>query len=189
LTFAVLGALAKYPIGSNVLSKDQYIGNNKFGFFETEEDHFSEIASTGGLIRRPEGAPYWCRHPLAFLVEAADDICYAIIDIEDGFELGYLKFEEAQEVLLPIAPNAQLPSSMAPSEKIGKIRAVAIGNLIKECVSVFVENESDLLTGSFQTSLIKLTKYKDYIDIAKKRGREKVYNADRTIKLEIAGVR
>lgn len=186
LTFAVLGALTKYPISSNILARDEYVGN-KFGFFETEEGYFSEIASRLGLVRRNQGMPYWCRHPLAFLVEAADDICYAIIDIEDGFELGYLTFEEAKDILRPMAPDAQLTSSMAPGEKIGKLRAIAIGNLIDECVSVFTENERELLTGSFQSSLIKLTKYKDNFEAAKKRGREKVYNAERTIKLEIAG--
>ncbi len=182
LTYGVLGALAKYPIASNVAPRDKYIGQHKFGFFQSEELYFFEIADKIGLIQRNAGIPYWCRHPLAFLVEAADDICYAIIDIEDGFELGYLTFQEAKEVLRPIAPNALLTSSMAPSEKIGKLRAVAIGNLIEECVNVFVDNEDELLNGSFQSSLVKSMRYEREFNDAKEIGRRKVYNAERTIK-------
>ena len=143
----------------------------KFGFFQPEEPYFSDIANSLGLIEREETAPYWCRHPLAFLVEAADDICYAIIDIEDGFELRYLNFEEAKEVLSSMASQVQLTSGMADSDKIGKLRAVAIGNLIHECVNMFIDHEQDLLNGSFGCSLIDLTKFKNAVDNAKHCGR------------------
>ena len=183
----MLAAFAKYPIASNLQSRDACIGRNKFSFFQTEEEYFSDVARNVGLVKRTEGVPYWSRHPLAFLVEAADDICYAIIDIEDGFELGCLDFNDAREVLSPIASDPRPSSGMADTENVGKLRALAINNLIKECVRVFVENEPDLLTGSFQCSLIDLTKYKQHIDMAKQLGRQKIYNDERTIKLEIAG--
>ncbi len=188
LTYAVLGSFAKYPIASHISVADHYPGAKKFGFFQPEEPYFSDIANSLGLIRREETAPYWCRHPLAFLVEAADDICYAIIDIEDGFELRYLNFEEAKEVLSSMASQVQLTSGMADSDKIGKLRAVAIGNLIHECVNIFIDHEQEtLLNGSFECTLIDLTKFKNAVDNAKHCGREKVYNFESTIKLEIAG--
>ena len=98
LTYAVLGTFTKYPRSSVVhpIPNDSYIGGKKIGFFESERGYFEKIASGLGLIQRNEQLYYWCRHPLAFLVEAADDICYAIIDIEDGFALGYLTFEETR---------------------------------------------------------------------------------------------
>jgi dGTPase len=185
LTYAVLGAFAKYPIASHISDEDpdHYPGAKKFGFFQ----YFTEVADVLGLIRRHDSAPYWCRHPLAFLVEAADDICYAIIDIEDGFELGYLTFREASEVLSCMAPETQYTSGMTESDKIGKLRAKAIGNLIEECVKVFVDNEQGLLNGSFACGLIELTKFKAAVQRAKSVGRRKVYNSENTIKLEIAG--
>src|SRR5262249_14355193 len=104
LTFAVLGTFMKYPRASSVeLGNDSYVGGKKIGFFKAEEAYFNEVAEKLGLVRRREHEPYWSRHPLAFLVEAADDICYAIIDIEDGYELGYLTFPEAKDALVPIA--------------------------------------------------------------------------------------
>lgn len=187
LTYAVLGSFVKYPVASHISVTDHYPGAKKFGFFRPEEPYFADIANGLGLIRREVSDPYWCRHPLAFLVEAADDICYAIIDIEDGFELGYLSFKEAKEVLSPMAPQVQLTSGMADSDKIGKLRAVAIGNLIHECVNMFTDYEQPLLNGSFRYNLIDLTKFKDAVDNAKYCGREKVYNSGGTIKLEIAG--
>ena len=103
LTFAVLGTFAKYPRSSLIhpIPNDSYIGGRKIGFFESERIYFEQIASELGLMERSSQLRYWCRHPLAFLVEAADDICYALIDIEDGFTLGYLTFTEAKELLEP----------------------------------------------------------------------------------------
>src|SRR5215469_2067346 len=163
LTHAVLGTFTKYPTASNIMTntKDSYIGAKKPGFFKTEERYFQEVADCLGLERRDCDASYWCRHPLAFLVEAADDICYRIIDIEDGYELGYLTFTETKDFLGSIACHdpklTKLP--VQDSDQIGKLRGVAVGVLIEECVRVFVDNQKDILAGSFDTALLDKTKF------------------------------
>lgn len=190
LTHAVLGTFSKYP-RSSIVSRDAadtYPGGKKVGFFDSERAYFSEIADELGLIRRKPGQDYWCRHPLTFLVEAADDICYAIIDIEDGYSLGYLTFEEAEETLAPIAGDRGKPApGMDESEIIAKYRAVGIGQLVQAASEVFLAREADILTGIFASSLIDQTPYKallaNAIDVAKR----KIYWSDRKTKLEIAG--
>jgi len=189
LTFAVLGAFTKYPKASSVLlGNDSYPGGKKIGFFKPEEPYFNEVANKLGLVRRRGHEPYWSRHPLAFLVEAADDICYAIIDIEDGYELGYLSFREAEDVLVPVAgSDVTFDSSMEARDRIGKLRAVAIGRLIDAAAAVFLENESALLDGSFENDLVKLTPFSTDVERALQLAREKLYLSERKMKLEIAG--
>lgn len=190
LTYAVLGTFSKYPRSSIVVPEhgDNYPGGKKVGFFEAERSYFSEVADQLGLVRRKPGENYWCRHPLAFLVEAADDICYAIIDIEDGYQLRYLSFSEAKEILSPIAGrDANVPSSMEEPEQIAKLRAVAIGELVIEASRVFLENESALMQGDFASEILSLTKFKDDIARAKELAKHKLYWSERKTKLEIAG--
>ena len=189
LTFAVLGTFAKYPRSSLIhpIPNDSYIGGKKIGFFESERSYFEQVASGVGLIERSSQLRYWCRHPLAFLLEAADDICYALIDLEDGFALGYLTFEEARELLCPIASDARLTSDMAKPEIIGKLRAVAIGELVNSVSAVFIENEKALLGGTYTKELIAETPYKKNIDAAKSIAKEKIYWSERKTIVEIAG--
>jgi dGTPase len=190
LTHPVLGAFTKYPRSSTTV-KDDYIGSKKPGFFEPEQRYFVEVADHVGLKNRNCEQPYWCRHPLAFLVEAADDICYRIIDIEDGYELDYLDFEEARDILASIAydhPKLQkVPAN--ESDHIGKLRAVAVGLMVDECVRVFVENKADILLGSFGSPLIELTKYRNQmataLDVAKKR----IYESEAITKRQIFGAK
>jgi dGTPase len=80
----------------------------KHGFFQDEKDLFAQIANEVGLIRREENLAWWCRHPLAFLVEAADDICYHIVDLEDGFRMGYIAYEDARMLLSDILVGENL---------------------------------------------------------------------------------
>ena len=169
------------------ISNDSYIGGKKFGFFESERSYFEQIASGVGLIERSMQLHYWCRHPLAFLVEAADDICYAIVDIEDGFALGYLTFDEARDLLSPIAKVASFSSDMANSEIIGKLRAVAIGELVNSASVAFLENEEALLRGQYTKELIADTPYKENIDEAKSIARKQIYWSERNATIEIAG--
>ncbi len=128
LTYAVLGTFAKYPRSSVIhpIPNDSYVGGKKIGFFDSERGYFEQVASGVGLIERNRQLHYWCRHPLAFLVEAADDICYAIIDIEDGFALGYLTFEEAKNLLCPIAKETNSSSDMSKSRS-GKFESMVSG--------------------------------------------------------------
>lgn len=188
LTFAVLGTFTKYPRASSVsLGDDPYPGGEKVGFFASEEPYFNEVADKLGLLRRGHES-YWSRHPLAYLVEAADDICYAIIDIEDGYELGYLSFQEAEDLLVPIAgSDVTFNAAAGRRDKIGKLRAVAIGKLIDAAAAVFLENESALLDASFEDHLLSLTPFARCVKEMKKLANEKLYLSERKIKIEIAG--
>jgi dGTPase len=172
LTYAVLGTFTKYPRASNI-QKRNYIGAQKPGFFKSEEGYFYDVANQLGLDQPEHEDPYWCRHPLAFLVEAADDICYKIIDIEDGYELGYLSFVEAKDILASIACNDPYLTTLPAleSDQIGKLRAVAVGLSVKECIRVFVENQAGILAGSFNHSLIDLTRFSEQLKHASKVAR------------------
>ncbi len=188
LTYAVLGTFSKYTRSSVVPRDESHPEGKKVGFFDAERAYFAEVAEATGLIRRQSGQNYWCRHPLAFLVEAADDICYAIIDIEDGYSLGYLSFAEARDTLWPMAKDVvKLAPDLDETETIAKLRAVGIGRLVNEVSKAFVDNEQAILSGDFGHDLIGLTEFKGHIEHAKKFAMEKIYWSDRKTKLEIAG--
>ncbi|MCU7946609.1 MAG: dNTP triphosphohydrolase, partial [Candidatus Thiodiazotropha sp. (ex Cardiolucina cf. quadrata)] len=117
LTCATLAAFTKYPRES-CIGKGRFDGvsANKPGFTAQDQNNFTEVAETVGLVRRDPVLAIWHRHPLAFLVEAADDICYRVIDIEDGFRLGHLSFQEAMELF-----NAVLPDSSKQNSRLSRI--------------------------------------------------------------------
>ncbi len=169
LTYPTLAAFTKYPreslISSDVLNGYSGKSAKKFGFFQAEKDLFKEVAETLGLIRRDDSFYWWVRHPLSFLVEAADDICYSIVDIEDSYRMKCMSFEKAAQFLNAVAqvPVAEF-SSRSENEQIKYLRAKAISVLIKDTVSIFLDYEDDILTGKFDDSLISRGKYHQIID-------------------------
>lgn len=115
-TCATLATFTKYPreAGINSILFKQYNSNSfnkstkKHGLFQDEKDIFAQIADEVGLIRREANIAWWCRHPLVFLVEAADDICYHIVDLEDGFQMGYVDYTDAKDLLLEVLVGEKL---------------------------------------------------------------------------------
>jgi len=134
---------------------------------------------------------HYRRHPLAFLVEAADDICYHIIDFEDGLRLRWIDFSLAEELLIPIAGGALYTQNykkiLHQDEKVSYLRSVAINSLIKEMAALFLANEEEMLAGNFDQSLMNLSKHKVEIDRIKKISLQKVYKAREVIEIEAAG--
>jgi len=204
LTFATLATFTKYPreslIKDKKLLKQQTRESvkyeeskvNKYGFFQSEKKIFKEVAEKTGLI--PLGnndSAWWCRHPLAFLVEAADDICYRIMDLEDGFNMGYIDYQMTKELLLNIAGSKyekDLKSGNSQAEKredIRFLRGKAINELIDVTANTFIENEQGLLTGEFDKPLLHFVENK--IDKIKKEIKAKVYNSQEVLSIEIAG--
>lgn len=194
-TCATLATFTKYPIeaGINSIFYNQYNaiqGNKstkKHGFFQDEKDLFCQVANTVGLIRREDSA-WWCRHPLTFLVEAADDICYHIVDLEDGFWMGYIDYEDARMLLNDILVGEKLEDiGYDKKENIKYLRAKAIHKLIVEVKQVFLEYEADLLSGKFDSPLTSEiqsgNKLKDIIDLTRKN----VYEACEVIEVKVAG--
>ena len=160
MTYSTLASIAKYPFSSAAASK-----KGKFGFFNTEKDTFRRIADELGLICLSEpGDPLrYARHPLVYLVEAADDICYEIMDIEDAHKLKIISFDETARLLLGFFEEQEQELILQriadegltdQNEKVVYLRACAIGKLEHECARVFVDNEDDILNGTFQKSLI-----------------------------------
>lgn len=159
MTYATLASIVKYPYSSQLAGKKQ-----KFGFFQSEEADYKRIADELGIIRlSKENEPArYAHHPLVYLVEAADDICYQMMDIEDAHKLKILTTQETKGLYFQFFTEArkkriheicQLVTDT--NEQIAYLRTSAIGVLIQACTQVFVDNEEQILSGTFEGPLIK----------------------------------
>lgn len=189
LTHATLGAFTKYPKNVSAPREKSRVSQKKYGFFQSEKEAFYESAETLGLHNLGEST--WTRHPLAFLVEAADDICYHIIDLEDGCTLGLVSLEETIDLLKPIVGDRfnreKLEEKKFLHEKLGTLRALAINELITQTVEVFLANEEAMLQGSFDQSLTDMLPVAEAMQHIKKVSIEKIYRAKIVVEKEVAG--
>ena len=192
LTYATLGAFMKYPKESLPKKPSKHIVDKKYGFFQADKNIFLDIISELGLhsLRKDNNIAY-NRHPLAFLVEASDDICYTIIDFEDGINMGLVQEEYALEYLINLVKdninNKKYYTLTTKKDRLSYLRALAINTLINEAVSVFLDNEEAILKGDFSISLLEKSKYKAQIDDIIKISVEKIYQSKEVIEKEIAG--
>ena len=193
LTYATLGAFSKYPRESKIAATDtSRKSQKKYGFFQSDKKIFEAVAGATGLI--PLGPPEdaaWCRHPLTFLVEAADDICYSIIDMEDGTNLGLVPFERTRELLSEIFKEKdkleRIDRIGSLKEKTGYLRAMAISTLIQQTVEVFLDYESNLLEGRLDRSLTgEIPSHRILTDI-QEISLERIYRSHTVIEKEVAG--
>jgi dGTPase len=192
LSYATLGAFMKYPKESLPKKPTQNIADKKYGFFQTDKYFFKEVAEELGMIPNKTGSDIgFERHPLAYLVEAADDICYTIIDFEDGINLGLVSEDFALEYLIKWVKDSidtsKYNSLTTKEDRISYLRALAIGNLINDAVKVFVENESAILDGKFHHSLTDKSKYKAQIDDIIKLSVKEIYQSREVIEKELSG--
>ncbi len=193
MTYTTLASIVKYPFSSSLTGK-----KSKFGFFVSEEQSFQKIATELGLTQLNDHPLKYARHPLVYLVEAADDICYQMMDIEDAHKLKILTTEETKKLLMSyfseerqkhIRQTFHIVSDT--NEQIAYLRSSAIGLLIRECTRVFLDHEDEILEGSFEGTLIKhisecpATAYKHCADISIK----KIYRAKDVLDIELAGFR
>jgi len=191
LSYATLAAFMKYPKESLPKKPTSHIIDKKYGFFQGDKLLFQEIANDLGLkqVRKNEVAYY--RHPLAYLVEAADDICYTIIDFEDGINMGLIDEDFALEYLIKLVKDTinteKYYQLSTKQDRLGYLRALAIGNLINEAVRVFLEHEEDLLTGAYQISLLDKCKYEAQISDIIAISISKIYKSKEVIEKEISG--
>lgn len=184
LTAATLGALVKYPRPSKVPEQPRY---KKHGYFQDDIDVFSEVFAAGG--RSPDQHGQYARHPLAFLSEAADDICYAIIDLEDGCRGGLIPTNTALDVLEQISSGCTGSSDMPEADRLSMGRAMVINSLVNHCVEVFQQYLDAILEGTFDGALIDKTPVQQPYSLAKKTAFELVYRSDGVVELEAAGYR
>ncbi len=160
MTYSTLASIVKYPFSSSAAGK-----KGKFGFFDSEKAIYRKIADELGILCKSEvGEPLkYARHPLVYLVEAADDICYEVMDIEDAHKLKILSYEDTTKLLLgffdedtqeKIQQRIIEEGVTDDNEKVVYLRACVIGKLENECVQVFVDHEEEILSGTFEGSLI-----------------------------------
>ncbi|WP_106811726.1 dGTP triphosphohydrolase [Prevotella merdae] len=195
MTYSTLASIVKYPHSSLCVGK-----KGKFGFFCFEEEYFRRIADELGMIRlsADDELLRYARHPLVYLVEAADDICYEIMDIEDAHKLRILSFDETMKLLLGFFDEAHRQKIMQRitdegitdnNEKVVYMRACAIGLLESECARTFVENEQAILDGEFVGSLIDHVSplvrdaYKHCTNVSF----ERIYNSKPVLDVELSG--
>lgn len=188
LSYATLGAFIKYPKASLPTQPSSHIAHKKFGFFQTEKENFEEIAHELGLQKSDHD---WNRHPLAFLVEAADDICYTIIDFEDGINLGLIEEEFALENLIRLVENnlnkQKYRQLSTTKDRLGYLRSLAINTLIEEAVEIFLSNEQAIMNGEFEVSLLKKSSYTAQIEDILELSKKKIYRSKEVMGKEIAG--
>lgn len=197
LTHATLAAFTKYPRGSAPRAPrgtPPVGGHKKHGFHAAEAAFFAEVAGAVGLLPRPtaladgRAVAAWCRHPLAFLVEAADDICYAILDLEDGVRLGHVGFELARACLEPLAkPKRPWAPGGDTKEYVGVLRAMAIAALIRDVCEMFTAREAEILAGTLEEPLTQLIASRPLLDEIKRETRERCYQAKEVLAVELAG--
>lgn len=196
MTYSMLASVVKYPYESRLAG-----GKSKFGFFSTEIDTFKRIAEELGLEMRNDvgcGAVSYARHPLVYIVEAADDICYQVMDIEDAHKLRVVGTDEVIRLFLGFFDEEKrrhmvdvMDKVEDPNEKIGYLRSCVIGTLVKQCARTFVDNEPSILAGEFEGSLL------DNIAPHEREGYrrcsalawDKIYRASDVVDVELAGNR
>ena len=193
MTYSTLASIVKYPLSSSLAGE-----HGKFGFFTSEEGIYKKIAYEMGIEERGLHPVSFARHPLVYLVEAADDICYEIMDIEDAHKLKILSFDETESLLLgffdddvrkQIKDRVENEGVTDENEKVVYMRACAIGKLENECVRTFVEHEEEILSGTFEGSLIKKIAplqrdaYRHCVDVSKRL----IYNSKIVLDVELSG--
>jgi dGTPase len=192
LSYATLGAFTKYPKESLPKKPTKNIADKKYGFFQSDKEFFKEVAEELGMITNKTGDDIgYERHPLAFLVEAADDICYTIIDFEDGINLGLVSEDFALEYLIKLVKDtidtAKYQTLTTKEDRISYLRALAIGNLINDAVRIFIENEEAILQGKFHFALTDKSKYKAQMDDIIKLSVKNIYQSREVIEKELSG--
>ncbi len=191
LSYATLGAFMKYPKESLPKKPTNHIADKKYGFFQSEKSAFIDVTNELGLVKRSTKDLSFSRHPLAYLVEAADDICYTIIDFEDGINLGLIQEEFALEYLSKIIRNNIKPENYyalsTKEDRVSYLRALAIGSLINETVDIFMKHEDAILSGDFNCALLDKSKYEAQIKDIIKISVENIYQSTEVVEKEIVG--
>ena len=195
MTYSTLASIVKYPYASSAASR-----KGKFGFFCSERDLYRKIADELGIIciSKDDEPLRYVRHPLVYLVEAADDICYEIMDLEDAHKLKILSYEEIAALLLDFFDETTQNRILQriddehltdDNEKVVYLRACVIGKLENECVRTFVAHEEDILAGRFAGSLIdhiaerQHHAYQQCAELSKRR----IYRSRIVLDVELSG--
>lgn len=195
MTYSMLASIVKYPYSSG-LSGDK----GKFGFFTSETESYRRIASELGIpmLDAPAGETLFARHPLVYIVEAADDICYEVMDLEDAHKLKIVGSEEIIGLFLSFLPEERKARSLEimgrfddPNEKIAYLRSGVIGELVTACARVFADNEEAILAGEFPGRLLGHVpqRLREAYERCNDLSWAKIYRAREVVDVELAGNR
>jgi dGTPase len=193
LTYATLGAFTKYPRESCLAgSRFDGVSAKKQGFTADDRGAFEAVANHLGLIPRDNHYAMWCRHPLAFLVEAADDISYRVIDIEDGYRLGHFSYQEVLDLFWPMVsdPERQRPRLERIrdlKDRVEFLRAKVINEVIRLGVECFMDNEAEILAGRYDVPLLQDLPIRRELDALIELARERIYCAPEVVSVQAAG--
>jgi dGTPase len=188
LTAATLGTFAKYPQSSRHQRCAPHVARKKFNYFHAEAAAFRGVAEACGLLPWDEPEA-WCRHPLAYLVEAADDICYTVLDAEDGYLTERFSFSEICELLEPIARIPRADGGGSHDEHVNRLRAKAIGALIDQVVAAFLDHEPALLDGSLASDLLSGVPAAPQVEAIKAISVPRCYHDHEVIQILLVGYR
>lgn len=195
MTYSMLASIVKYPFASSLAGN-----HGKFGFFASEAESYRKIADELGIFcKSAPGEPLkYARHPLVYIVEAADDICYEIMDIEDSHKLKILSFAETEHLLLSFF-DEEIQQKIRQriideeltdeNEKVVYMRASVIGKLENECVAAFLAHEEEILAGTFEGSLIDhiSERQKKAYKECEKISYSKIYQSKPVLDIELSG--
>ncbi|MDP2303487.1 MAG: dNTP triphosphohydrolase [Ignavibacteria bacterium] len=193
LTYSTLGVFTKYPKSSLPVRKNS--GNaseKKYGYFESDISSFDLIANALGLKKKEFSNGYY-RHPLSFLVEAADDICYRIVDLEDGYKLRFVEFNKVKTLLEALILTRKdenldrLSNIYDENEQIAYLRSRAIGILIKEAADIFMDNAKDIMIANFDIPLLKKIKALNILSEIEELSVNNIYQSKPVLEIEAAG--
>jgi len=189
MTYSMLASIVKYPFSSNYANK-----KGKFGFFTSEKEIYEKIAHELGILKINN--EQYARHPLVYLVEAADDICYQVMDLEDAHKLKIINTRETIELMLGFFDDErkkymqQVMSNVTDkNEKVSYLRSCIIGALVHECANAFVENEDTILRGKFEGCLIDHISplLKEAYNACSNLAYAKIYCAASVVEIDLAG--
>lgn len=199
ITYTTLASILKYPCESLARDKSKGKHRSKYGYFQSDEEVFDKVVKEFKMIPDGESPRSYFRHPFVYLVEAADDICYSIIDYEDAHRLGILSFAEVRDDLIELI-EADGHSDMSrlrqnletlredKNESVAYLRAKAITALVRRCADSFIENREAILAGKFSSSLMgALEDLKHPLSIIEKKSIGRIYNHESVVKIELAG--
>ena len=200
LTCATLASLVKYPYGSDAATGKKY----KYGYFVSERDAFEEIAREQGIARLSDNPVRYCRHPLVYLVEAADDITYQVMDVEDAHKLNILSTAETKNILMAFWDDDSgegrsfhdgvrniFTTVTDPNEQISYLRASLINKLAGECITVFMKHYDDIMAGKHTSALVDSLEgtSASAMSHCSALAVERIYNHASVIEVELAGYR
>ena len=193
LTYTTLAAIVKYP-----WSSARALESGKFGYFQSEQATYLDVANYLGILPVDSASGHYVRHPLVYLVEAADDICYQVMDVEDAYKLRILSYERTVDLLMRYFPADSHDHVLATMEAIGDrneriayLRAKAINILVEACAEVFIKHEEEILRGAFAGTLVSRMPERLYAAYRANSAvaQSEIYTARAVIDVELAGHR